>query len=100
MADAILELVSFELANVLPHIIGYFSIVFLNPFFSKYFLILFDQNIVLIYTAFFNKILPPTIINLDVKSTANQLWFTRTCYISYNGSSDWINDFLLGTPRP
>lgn len=42
----------------------------------------------------------PTIIYLDVKSMTNQPWFTRTCYISYNESSDWTNEVLHGTPRP
>lgn len=30
----------------------------------------------------------------------DQPWFTRTCYLSYNGSSDWTDENLLGTPRP
>ena len=25
------------------------------------------------------------------KSTASQLWFTRTCYLSYNESSNWTD---------
>lgn len=49
---------------------------------------------------FYGIRIPPTIIYLDVKSMTNQPWFTRTCYISYNESSDWTNEVLHGTPRP
>ena len=34
------------------------------------------------------------------KSTASQLWFTRTCYLSYNESSNWTDGSFLGTTRP
>lgn len=45
-------------------------------------------------------IVSPTIIKLVVKSMTSQPWFTRTCYLSYNESSDWNNVHHLGTPRP
>ena len=34
------------------------------------------------------------------KSMTSQPWFTRTCYLSYNESSDWTNVHHLGTTRP
>ena len=47
-----------------------------------------------------SDISPSTIIDLVVKSMTNQPCISRTCYISYNGSSDWTNAHLLGTPSP
>ena len=52
------------------------------------------------------KVLDPTLLltyynNIwSYKSMTSQPWFTRTCYLGYNESSDWTNVSHLGMPRP